>query len=49
MRAVLMDDPQYGLTEQTLSLDELRSAEKIMLCNALRGVFEVELVEMAIV
>ncbi|MFZ6656270.1 aminodeoxychorismate synthase component I [Undibacterium sp. TJN19] len=47
MRAVLMDDPQFALTEQTLGLDELRSAEKIMLCNALRGAFEVELVEAA--
>ncbi|WP_329605187.1 aminodeoxychorismate synthase component I [Undibacterium hunanense] len=43
MRAVLLDDPEFGLRESSLVLDDLLNAEKIMLCNALRGAFEVEL------
>ncbi|MFZ6766677.1 aminodeoxychorismate synthase component I [Undibacterium sp. Di26W] len=43
MRAVLLDDPQFGLRESSLVLDDVLMAEKIMLCNALRGAFEVEL------
>ncbi|MBI3284149.1 MAG: aminodeoxychorismate synthase component I [Burkholderiales bacterium] len=42
MRAVLLDDPQWQLREQSLTLDDLRGAEQVMLCNALRGAFAVQ-------
>jgi para-aminobenzoate synthetase/4-amino-4-deoxychorismate lyase len=38
MRAVLMDDASWGLTEQTIHIDQLQHAEEIAVCNALRGV-----------
>lgn len=44
MRAVLLEDKRYQLTEQSLGMDDLLAAEQIMLCNALRGAFPVELV-----
>ena len=38
MRAVLMDDPNWAVTERTITPDLLRLAEEIAVCNALRGV-----------
>jgi para-aminobenzoate synthetase/4-amino-4-deoxychorismate lyase len=37
MRAVLLDDPAWNASERTLTLDDLRNAEEVMVCNALRG------------
>ena len=48
MRAQLLLDQRYRLTEQTLTRHDLESAQQIMLCNSLRGVFSVELVTQAI-
>lgn len=38
MRAVLLDDPLWDAQEKELSMTDLRSAEEIIMCNALRGV-----------
>jgi len=38
MRKVLLDDPAWSATERPLTLDDLRVAEEVMVCNALRGV-----------
>lgn len=43
MRAVLLEDQRYQLNQQSLCMAELAAAEQIMLCNALRGAFLVEL------
>jgi para-aminobenzoate synthetase/4-amino-4-deoxychorismate lyase len=37
MRGVLMDDPAWQLTAKRLTLDDLRQAEALVVCNALRG------------
>ena len=37
MRAVLMADPQWALQERRLTRDDLIRADKIMVCNSLRG------------
>ncbi|MCM0045293.1 MAG: chorismate-binding protein [Burkholderiaceae bacterium] len=37
MRAVLLDDPAWCATERALTRDDLRAAEAICVCNALRG------------
>jgi para-aminobenzoate synthetase/4-amino-4-deoxychorismate lyase len=37
MRAVLLDDPAWDASERRLTLDDLRQAEQIVVCNALRG------------
>lgn len=37
MRAVLLTDPAWNASERVLTLDDLRKAEKIVVCNALRG------------
>lgn len=44
MRAVLMDDPLMQVSEKQLTLNDLMTADAIMLCNALRGAFTVSLV-----
>ena len=44
MRTVLLKDPRYRLTEQSVRRDDLIRAEHLMLCNALRGVFGVDLI-----
>lgn len=44
MRSVVLSDPKWKASERSLTLDDVQHADKIMLCNALRGVFEVELV-----
>ncbi|MBC7513095.1 MAG: aminodeoxychorismate synthase component I [Herminiimonas sp.] len=37
MRAVLLADPAWQATEKTLMPDDLRRADEIVVCNALRG------------
>jgi para-aminobenzoate synthetase/4-amino-4-deoxychorismate lyase len=37
MRALLLEDPMWDATERTLTRDDLRAAEAICVCNALRG------------
>jgi para-aminobenzoate synthetase/4-amino-4-deoxychorismate lyase len=43
MRAVLLEDPAWNAIERSLTLDDLRKAQEIVLCNALRGVMPVSL------
>ncbi|MDQ7969365.1 MAG: aminodeoxychorismate synthase component I [Oxalicibacterium faecigallinarum] len=38
MRAIVLEDPAWQATEQTLTREDLLQAEEIMVCNALRGV-----------
>jgi para-aminobenzoate synthetase/4-amino-4-deoxychorismate lyase len=38
MRTVLLADPAWNASERRLNLDDLRNAEEIIVCNALRGV-----------
>jgi para-aminobenzoate synthetase/4-amino-4-deoxychorismate lyase len=38
MRAVLLADPAWNASERRLTLDDLRAAEEVVVCNALRGV-----------
>jgi len=40
MRSVLLADPDWAATERHLAPSDLAHAEKIILCNALRGVLE---------
>ena len=37
MRSVLLDDPAWAAREAPLTLDDLRRADRIIVCNALRG------------
>jgi para-aminobenzoate synthetase/4-amino-4-deoxychorismate lyase len=37
MRAVLLNDPAWKASERTLTLADLRAAQEIVVCNALRG------------
>ena len=37
MRSVLLADPQWAAAERVLTLDDLRRAEEVVACNALRG------------
>jgi para-aminobenzoate synthetase/4-amino-4-deoxychorismate lyase len=37
MRAILLEDPAWAAEERTLTLGDLRTAESIIVCNALRG------------
>ncbi|HEV2611134.1 MAG TPA: aminodeoxychorismate synthase component I [Noviherbaspirillum sp.] len=37
MRSVLLDDPRWDAREGRLTLDDLRGAEEVVVCNALRG------------
>ena len=37
MRAVLLDDPAWNAVERPLTRDDLRRAEAVCACNALRG------------
>jgi para-aminobenzoate synthetase / 4-amino-4-deoxychorismate lyase len=43
MRTVLLQDPAWAASERTLHWDDLRLAQQVVLCNALRGVIEVDL------
>lgn len=38
MREVLLDDPAWDATERNLTLADVRRAEEVVVCNALRGV-----------
>ncbi|HTH44591.1 MAG TPA: aminodeoxychorismate synthase component I [Oxalicibacterium sp.] len=38
MRAVLLDDPAWNAEERSITLTDLRRAEEIVVCSALRGV-----------
>lgn len=38
MRAILLADPAWNATERRLTLDDLRAAQEVVVCNALRGV-----------
>jgi para-aminobenzoate synthetase / 4-amino-4-deoxychorismate lyase len=44
MRAVLLDDPAFGAAERELTLRELRAAEALLICNALRGALPARIV-----
>jgi len=37
MRALLLDDPALAARERRITFDELRSAQALLVCNALRG------------
>jgi para-aminobenzoate synthetase/4-amino-4-deoxychorismate lyase len=43
MRGALLDDPAWQATERTLRCEDLRRAEAIAVCNALRGVLPARL------
>ncbi len=44
MRAELLADPDWHATERLLSLQDLRDADAVCVCNALRGVLRAEVV-----
>jgi para-aminobenzoate synthetase/4-amino-4-deoxychorismate lyase len=44
MRAVLLADPAWAATERSLTLDDLRRAQEVVVCNALRGVLDATIV-----
>ncbi|WP_323121817.1 aminodeoxychorismate synthase component I [Burkholderia alba] len=43
MRGVLLEDPAWQIAERVLTLDDVLSAETLLLSNALRGAIEVRL------
>jgi len=43
MRTVLLKDPAWAASERMIDLTALRCATRVVLCNALRGVIEAEL------
>jgi para-aminobenzoate synthetase/4-amino-4-deoxychorismate lyase len=43
MRAKLLSDTQMNAQEKSFTIDELRTADEIILCNALRGAMRAEL------
>jgi para-aminobenzoate synthetase/4-amino-4-deoxychorismate lyase len=43
MRGVLIEDSIWEATERSLSLEDLRAAQKLVVCNALRGVLPAQL------
>ncbi len=45
MRAVLLDDPAWDAREARITRADLARAERIVVCNALRGVLDARLVE----
>jgi para-aminobenzoate synthetase / 4-amino-4-deoxychorismate lyase len=49
MRALLLEDPAWAATARSVSWDELRRAEAIVVCNALRGVLVARLLHDAAV
>lgn len=40
MRSVLLADPAWSAQEKSLTLNDLRRAEQVVVCNALRGVLQ---------
>ncbi len=45
MRAVLLEDPALNVIEAVLTHEDLRNAEEIRVCNALRGMLTAQLVD----
>ena len=45
MRGVLLRDPAWDAAERSLSLDDLRRADALMVCNALRGPLPARLIQ----
>jgi para-aminobenzoate synthetase/4-amino-4-deoxychorismate lyase len=43
MRGVLIEDSIWDATERSLSLEDLQAAQKLVVCNALRGVLPAQL------
>lgn len=43
MRALVLSDARYGAKEKQLRLEDLRTADEIILCNSLRGVMSAKL------
>ncbi|WP_329603125.1 aminodeoxychorismate synthase component I [Undibacterium baiyunense] len=43
MRSVLLEDPKLQVIERSISLDELKRADEIIVCNALRGAMQAKL------
>lgn len=43
MRAVLLADPAWNARERCLTLEDLRAAQEIVVCNALRGALQAQL------
>ncbi|MDQ9169761.1 aminodeoxychorismate synthase component I [Oxalobacteraceae bacterium R-40] len=44
MRRVLLADPAWNASERRLTLEDLRNAEEVVVCNALRGVLPAQVV-----
>lgn len=44
MRGVLLEDPLWAARERRLTRDDLRAAEEVIVCNALRGVLPASIV-----
>jgi len=44
MRSVLLADPAWSATERSITREELRRADAVMICNALRGVVHADVV-----
>ncbi|AGU50216.1 para-aminobenzoate synthase, subunit 1 [Variovorax paradoxus B4] len=47
MRGVLIEDSIWEATERSLSLEDLQAAQKLVVCNALRGVLPAQLLPQA--
>ena len=45
MRGLLLEDPDWAARERTLTLEDLRRAESIVVCNALRGVLRARVLD----
>ena len=45
MRGLILADPAWAAREAALTLADLRRAERIMVCNALRGPVEARLLD----
>jgi para-aminobenzoate synthetase/4-amino-4-deoxychorismate lyase len=43
----LLDDPHWNAEEKSLNLDDLRIAEEVVVCNALRGAMRADIVWMS--
>lgn len=44
MRALLLEDPAWNATERTLRLEDLKRAQSLVVCNALRGAMPARLI-----
>jgi para-aminobenzoate synthetase/4-amino-4-deoxychorismate lyase len=45
MRGCLLEDAAWAATERSLTLDDLRRSESMVVCNALRGVLKAQLMQ----